>query len=297
MRFGKKRIDFRVLLLAIFLVSVVLTGCKPQVKIFTDGAGRQLTLKGIPERIVSLAPAHTETVFALGLGDKLVGVTSFCNRPPEAQKKEVVGDAFNLNKEKLVALKPDIVLCAGTPDSQYVKEVESLGIPVYVSSPATVKEVFDDIQRIASVLGAEKAGKKLTADLQRQLDELKQRVEKSTAPKPRVFVVIDKDLWTVGPGSFMHDVLSLAGGENVIKDVPGQYLQVSMEELLAKDPDVILVTIPKEEYGLLESRPGWTSLRAVKEGRVFFVDADLVSRPGPSVVKGIEEVASHLYPQ
>jgi len=283
---------------ALILVAGVFAGCTLSKKTFKDGAGRTLTLKGTPKRIVSLAPAHTETVFALGIGDRLVGVTNFCNRPLQAQKIEKVGDAFNLNREKLLSLKPDIVLCAGTADSQHVKTVEAMNIPAYVSSPSTVKEVFADIERIAKILGVEKQGKDLVTELQRELNSMSEKVEQVKKDfRPKVFICIDKDLWTVGPGSFMNDVLTVAGGDNIIKGVSQQYLQVSMEELLAKDPDVVLMTIPEEEYAPLKERPGWNSLRAVRERKVYFVNADLISRPGPGVVEGIKEVAAYIYPE
>lgn len=281
--------------LAAILAVVSLAGCQLGTRTYQDGLGRTLSLKGTPKRIVSLSPALTENVFALGLGDRLVGVTAYCNRPPEAQKIEKVGDAFNVNLEKIVALKPDLVLCAGTKDfqAQYVKDMERLGIPTYVSGPSTVKEVLADLENLARVLGVEKKGRELVQKLQKEIDEISSSI-KDSGKRPRVFVVLDKDLWTVGPGSFIDDVISIAGGQNVVKDVKQQYLQISMEELLAKNPDVILVTIPKEEARALESRPGWSSLKAVQEGRVYYPNPDLVSRPSVAVVEGIKEIASWL---
>jgi len=294
----KKRLIGPAFLLVFALVSVVAlssgSGCKPKEMTFSDGAGRTLRLRGIPKRIVSLSPAYTETVFELGLGDRLLGVSNSCNRPPEAQRIEKVGDAFNVNLEKIVAIKPDIVLCAGTPETKYIQEIERLGIPTYVSNPSTIKEVLEDVKRVSKVLGVEKKGEELASRIQKEIDAASSWWSKGNQAKPQVFVVIDSDLWTVGPGSFIHDMLSLAGGENIMKSVAQPYLQVSMEEVLTKDPDVIVVTIPKEQYKALESRPGWSSLRAVKQGKVFFVNPDLVSRPGPSLAEGLRELASQL---
>jgi len=281
-----------VTVLLLVLVSV-LPGCERQVT-FTDGTGRPVTLKGVPKRIVSLNPAHTETLFALGLGDKVVGVDNYSYWPAEAQKKEKVGDAFNLNLEKLVALKPDLVVLAGSKDRppSQLKDMERLGIPAYVSGPSTVKEVLTEIEALSKVVGAEKQGKDLVAKMQKELDAVAQAVPKDARPK--VFFAVDGDLWTVGPGSFINDIISTAGGQNVIQDVKQQYLQVSMEDLLVRDPDVILVAIPKDQAVSLTSRPGWSNLRAVRTGKVFFVNPDLTSRPGPSLAGGVKEVASYL---
>ena len=142
-------------LLAVAIMVTALTGCNPS-RTFTDGTGRSVTLKGTPKRIVSVNPAHTETLFALGLGDRVVGVDSYSYRPAEAAKKEQVGDAFNLNLEKIVSLKPDLVILAGSKDMppSQLADIERLGIPAYVSAPATVKEVLGDIEALASAIGA-----------------------------------------------------------------------------------------------------------------------------------------------
>jgi len=285
-----------VLALVAGFAGLALTGCSPRSQTFTDGTGRTIELKQAPERIVSISPAHTETLFALGLGDKVVGVSDWCYRPEEALEKEKVGDAFTLNKEKLVALKPDLVFVAGTADTQQGKEIEDLGIPVYLSSPGSIDEVLEDIRRVAKITGVKEQGEELTTKMEQDLDSLSASIEALATSKPTVLVVLDQELWTVGPGSFMDDVLGRAGGVNIIKDVEMQYLQISMEDVLANDPDVILVTIPEESIAGLEARPGWSDLTAVKEGKVYFVDGDLTSRPGPFIVDGVKEIASYLHP-
>lgn len=294
---GKFALKSVALVAAVLLLSSVLwislAGCGPKTVSFQDGAGRTITLKGTPKRLVSLSPADTETIFALGLGSQLVGVSNYCNRPEEAQKIEKVGDSFNVNLEKILSLKPDIVFCAGTPETQYVKDIENLGIPTYVSNPATVKDVLEDIKRIAKMLGVEKKGEEVVSSIQKDIDEASQW-SKGQSTRPKALIVVDQDLWTVGPGSFMDDMLKLAGGDNIIQVQNQPYLQVSMEEVLKKDPDVILVTIPQDQYKVLQDKPGWSSLRAVKNGKVFFLNPDLVSRPGPSLAEGIKEMAQSL---
>ena len=284
------------LVLLVASIGMLVAGCKPKPATFTDGVGRTISLEKTPEKIVSLSPAHTEILFALGLGDKVIGVSNWCNKPEEALEKEKVGDAFSLDKEKLVSLQPDIVFIPGSKDSPQVKEIEDLGIPVYVSNPESVSEVFDEIKSVAEVTGVKDKGQQLADELQNELDGVKQKLEAYEGSKVKVLVLVDPELWTVGPGSFIDEVVALAGGENAMADVDMQYLQVSMEEVLSRDPDVILVTVPEDQCAALAERPGWTDLRAVKEGRVYYVDGDLVSRPGPNIVEAIKEVAGYLYP-
>ncbi|MGI6642753.1 MAG: ABC transporter substrate-binding protein [Bacillota bacterium] len=279
-----------VLVLSVFLIS----GCGTKEKTYQDSLGNDIVLKGTPKRIVSLSPALTEIVFALGAGDRLVGVTNYCNRPEDAQKIEKVGDAFNLNLEKLVSLKPDLVLIAGTRDqeSQNQKDMRRLEIPAYSSGPSTVEEVFSDIESLSKVLGVDAEGEALVERLRGELDSVLANVAADPADRPSVFVAIDQDLWTVGPGSFIDEAVSLAGGRNVVDDVDLQYLQISMEDLLQRNPDVILIAIPEEVAGPLLARPGWGVLKAVSHGKVFFVNPDLISRPSPAVIEGIKELAS-----
>ena len=286
--------NLALLVLVLALMAAMASACNVR-RTFTDGTGRSVTLKGTPKRIVSVNPAHTETLFALGLGDRVVGVDTYSYRPAEAAEKEQVGDAFNLNLEKLVSLKPDLVILAGSKDMppSQLKDMDRLGIPAYVSAPSTVKEVLTDIEALAKVVGAERQGKELALKMQEDLSA----VTKSYAHLshlPRVFIAVDQNLWTVGPLSFLSDVVAVAGGQNVMKDEELQYLQVSMEALIDKDPDAIVVTVPEDQAQGLLGNPAWETLRAVREGRVYFVDPDLVARPGPSVILGIKEVAERL---
>lgn len=295
---GLRRCALMALTVLSLLICAVLAGCAPSQRTYKDGLGNDFVLKGAPKRIASLSPALTETVFALGLGDRMVGVSNWCNRPEEALEVEKIGDAYSINFETLVALKPDLVLVAGTKDfeSQAEKDMDRLGLPAYASGPATVAEVLEDIKNLSKVLGVSKAGEDLVAELQGEIDAIIASYQAESRPPLKVFVAVDPELWTVGPTSFVSDVIRVAGGENVLSGVPDQYLQISMEDLLTKDPDVILIAVPEDQAGALTTRPGWESLRAVKKGRVSFVNPDLISRPGPGVVEGIKEVAAALRP-
>lgn len=256
-----------------------------------------VTLAAPPQRIVSLAPSHTEILFGLGLGAR-VGVTAFCNYPPEALGKPSVGAYWGPSLEVIVALAPDIILADVHAHGALVPELSSLGLRMFVTDAGTVEEVFTVILDVGRITGAARQAEELVAGLRSRCDTLQATaLARRGTGAPRVFRVIDAGLWTAGPGSFMHDLTRLARGENVAGDAAAPYVQFSMEALLERDPDVMLLAVPGDEYPVLASIPGWTSLRAVREGRVFFLDPDTVSRPGPRIVDALDQVVRALYPQ
>ncbi|HSW10759.1 MAG TPA: cobalamin-binding protein [Bacillota bacterium] len=264
---------------------------------FLDGAGRHVTLPGIPQRLISMAPANTEILFALGLGDRVLGVTTWCNYPAEAQAIEKVGDAWAPNYERIVALQPDLVLAAGTADSEVVVRLEALGVPVLVVNAPTVADVVEQVVLVGAATGAAQRAAELAGAMRDRIEEIEARVAPAAADRPTVFWALDDQLWTVGPGSFVHDLIELAGGRNLAEGLGAPYAQYSLEALLQADPDVIIVaTLAPGAVAGLDALPGWSDLTAVKAGRVHPVDGDLVSRPGPRIVDGLELVARLLYP-
>lgn len=292
-----------VILGAALLVVTAVTGCGlfggDGPRTVVDSVGREVTLERSPKRIVSMAPSNTEILFALGLGDRVVGVTNFCNYPPEAADIEKVGDHWAPDYEKIVALEPDLVLAVGTAESQIVKDLESYGLKVFVVEAETVDEVADNVELVGRITGAVKEAEALAGDIRSRIDAVRQRVaETAVGERPSVFWVLDSMLWTVGPGSFVHDLITVAGGENVAASSGQAYCQFSMESLLAADPDVIIMPIiDPAAADALAANEGWESLTAVKEGRVHMIDPDIVSRPGPRIAEAIERVAAILYPE
>lgn len=290
----------RVLVLLV-IVSLVAGGCALVGKrgvSAVDDAGREISLERAPRRIVSMAPSNTEILFALGLGERVVGVTSWCNYPPETAGVEKVGDWWAPDYEKIVALEPDLVLAVGTAESELVKRLEGLGLKVFILQAETVLQVPEDIEQVAAITGVPEKGAEVASDLRRRIEAVQGRVGVVTeGERPTVFWVLDADLWTVGPGSFVHDLIVLAGGVNIAGTLVQAYGQLSLETVLEADPDVIIIplldpSLP-EALGRLS---GWASLRAVRDGRVYQIDPDVVSRPGPRIADALEEVAKLLYP-
>lgn len=301
-----------VAVVAVLAVALVLGGCawtgrsaedrgagasQPWLKM-EDWAGREVVLDHRPERIVSFAPSNTEILFALGAGDRVVGVTDFCNYPEEAKTRTRLGGALNPNLEKLTALQPDLVLCIGGMD-QFLGKLGELGIPAFVVQPTDLQDVLRSIEVIGRLVGEEQRARDLVADLRGRLGRLQETLAAVPADKRvRVFYEVWHDpLMTAGPGSFIHDALVAAGGVNVAADAPKPFCEYSLESVIQKDPQAIVTTMP-ESYEALKSkkRPGWEKVTAVREGRILLLDPDLITRPGPRLVEAIEQLARFLYP-
>ncbi len=262
-----------------------------------DDVGNTVTLGSEPQRIISLAPGHTETLYALGLGGRVVGVTAYCNYPPEATEKVKVGDFAGVDMETVVGLEPDLVLASTLQAGDVVPALREHGIAVVVATPETVLDTLETIDLIGRLTGRQEAARALVADMQGRIDAVREAVQPSTRPK--VFWELGAELYTVGPGSFVNDLITLVGGENVAADADSPWPQLSVEAIVLKDPEVIVLA--DHNYGetaeMLKERPGWGEINAVKEGRVVEIeDDDVVSRPGPRIVDGLEMLARALHP-
>jgi iron complex transport system substrate-binding protein len=296
-----KRLIIFVVLLSLL---VGLVGCHQshfQPGTYTDDMGRAISIEKSPERIVSHVPSITEILFALGLGDRIVGVSDFCDYPEEAKSKPSVGNYFNPSIERIVALNPDLVLTDG--HSEGVKQLDSLGIALLVIDPKDFDGIFRDIELIGQATGTEARAKKLADQMKADVARITNQVK--GAQKVKAFYVIDAtDLnnpWTAGPGSFVDSLINMAGGENVAAKAVAPWVQFSIEQLVNADPEVIILpakhgtafTTPEE----LQGHPAWRQITAVKQGRIHTIDSDLVDRYGPRIVQGLEEIAKILHPE
>jgi len=263
-----------------------------------DGTGSEVTLDKEPARIVSLAPNHTEILYALGVGDRLVGVTEYCNYPPEATEKTVVGAFDAIDLELVVGLEPDLVLATTMHMVETVPALKDHGIPVFVLDPQTVSHVLQAITAIGRLTGRDAAAAGLVDEMQACIDAVRAAV--AGADRPTVFWELGPELFTAGPGSFIDDMISIAGGENVAADAGSPWPQLTVEAIVLKDPDVIVLA--DHNYGqtaeIVAARPGWGDIRAVREGKIVEItNEDIVSRPGPRVVEGLEFLARAFHPE
>lgn len=259
----------------------------------TDDEGAEVTLDAAPERVVTFAPSHTEIVFELGLGDRLVGVSGpFDDYPAEAASIEPVAGRSGVepNIEKVVSLEPDIVLTAFI-GGEWKERLRGLDIPVFTTLAASFEDTLTDIETIGRLLGADEEA----ADLAASIEADASAVEANVQGLEPVSCFLDlSDLFTVGPGSLEFDLMERAGCDPITATADDPYPQWSLEQLVEDDPDVYLVAegVPVSQ---VSGQQGVRELTAVREGRIHEVNADLISRPGPRVAQGIEELAGLLH--
>jgi cobalamin transport system substrate-binding protein len=251
-----------------------------------------------PQRIVSLAPSVTETLFALGFGNRLVGVTTYCDYPAEALKLPKIGGFMSPSLEVIVSKRPDLVIgVSSATDPVKAREMERLGLKVTLISLASVSDILGSIKTIARLLGNPEAGEKLVDRITRQFDAVTKRV----APAPRrstLLVVGLRPLVAVGGKNFIDELITLAGGENIANNAAQPWLNLPDEYVVAKAPQVIIEAGMGSERN--QSAKHWADLKsipAVKERRVYSYPSDKILRPGPRIGEGLEEIARRVHPE
>jgi iron complex transport system substrate-binding protein len=268
----------------------------PSNRIFTDEIGRQISVVAIPQRIISLAPSITETLFALNLADRVVGVTSYCDFPAAAQAKEKVGDTLKPNLERIIALKPDLVLISTASQLEKItRQLDQLSIPVFVTNPKTMREVIASIRKIGEITNAQPRADEIAATMQRRLAAVRPPLNQ---PAPRVFYLLQLEpLITAGQNTFINDLITAAGGESISSGEKADYPQFSREAVIARAPEVIVVP---ESHGLelvnTEAvKQAFAATPAIKNNRIVRVNPDLIARPGPRIVEGLEALHTGIH--
>ncbi|HZJ98806.1 MAG TPA: cobalamin-binding protein, partial [Tissierellaceae bacterium] len=266
-----------------------------------DNFGNKVTIEEEPEKIVSLDPSNTETLFALGLGDKVVGVSSNCNYPEEATTKEVVGDYEGTNLERIVELNPEIVLVYGAGNEDDNKILRDAGIKVLGFLPESIDEVVNTIKTVGKATGKVEEADELVKSMMVKKDEIIDIVKDEEEVK--VFYEIWHDpLMGAGKGSFMDELITLSSGKNIAEDADGAYPQYDLEQLIERDVDVYLASQGMEDITIesIKARPGYDVIPAIKNNRIHLFqesEADMVSRPGPRIVDALEIVAKAIHPK
>lgn len=274
---------------AVIALSVLVGGCnRPN----SHANAPAKTNSSVPKRIVSLTPSNTEILFALGLGNKIVGDTSYCNYPLEAKKKPKIGD-MNVSIEKVVALKPDLVLAHAKLNSNVIQRLEGLNVPVMSIDPKTLPEVISSIKLVGNRTGASKRANVVAKKMELTIASVKK--ESASKPKSNVLVVVQSNpLWVAGPDTFVDEMISIVNGENVAHDGKAGFNTFSMETAIARDPDVIVVTNPQDK-NFMQKNALWARTKAVKSGKLVYIDPDLLFRPGPRLTDGLKEMEKAVY--
>ena len=283
------------------LIGLYLLVCAPAMasRELKDELGRKVTLPDNPQRVVCLAPSITETVYALGLGAVVVGVTDFTNYPPEAQTKPSVGGLTDASLEKIISLHPDLVLAMPHLNRQEtVEELEHIGIPVFIVDPQGLHGIMASIQHVGDALNRSSVARRLLKRLEDRRADVAARVK--GWPRPKVLVVIWYDpVTTAGSKSFITDVISAAGAESITADMAQAWPQISMEEVMRRSPDFLLLVsgahggISRED---LKARAGWDQIEAVRDNHLIYMGEQLF-HPSPVVFGALEQLAKELHPE
>lgn len=269
----------------------------------TDQLGRVVKLDKEPQRIVSLAPQNTEILFALGLGDKVVGVTTYCNFPPEAQEKPKIGGFSTVDVEKVVSQSPDLVLAAPIHEKEILPQLESHGLKVLALTPKTLSEVTQAIELVGKATGTEPEARRVVENMEARMATVARLVAGLSAEgRPRVFYLLWHDpLMTAGGDTMQGQLIDLAGGKNIFDDL-SKYPTVGLEVLLERQPQVIIVgtghgSAQDSPLEWAKTEPRLKNTEALIQEKVFAIDADLTSRPGPRAVDALEEMLRLIHPE
>jgi iron complex transport system substrate-binding protein len=271
--------------------------------VITDASNRKVTIKAAPQRIVSLSPSITEDLFAVGAGDQVVGVTTYCNYPAEAAKKEKIGgySAKTISIEKIVALKPDLVIAESGIHNDVITALDPLGVTVLALKPVKIDEVYATLELLGRLTGHPDKAAATIADMKARIKAVSDKV--ATLPREKRLTVFweiwDEPIMTAGPGTFPGQILELAGGVNLFADVTKDWPEVSAEEVIKRNPAVIMGPDTHADKLTPESiakRPGWGSVAAAVNKRIHLINGDTSSRPSPRLALALEETAKALYP-
>ncbi len=297
----------------LLLILLLLTACTPSAVpdtanspiSFQDALDRTVTLDAPAQKIISLAPSNTEILFALNAGSQVIARDDFSNYPAEAQNLPSIGDTMGtISLEKITSLQPDLVLASPLTAPEQISSIEDLGLAVFMlPNPESFEELFKNLAVVGSLTGHEKDAASLVETLNKRVADIDNKLVNASG-KPLVFYELDATEpakpWTAGPGTFVDYLIQKAGGTNLGANLSGEWIQISQEQLIVQNPEVIL--LGDSLYGgitveQVASRAGWSEIKAVKEQKVFPFNDDLVSRPGPRMVDGLEELAKILHPE
>ena len=274
-----------------------------------DDVGRNVTIISLPERIVSLAPACTEILFALDLGSKVVGVDTYSDYPPivkemiETGQLTTVGSFAEISVELVIGLRPDLILATGGVQRMVVENLEERGQTVIVLYPKNFEDVLEDILLVGKVTGRTGKAEALVAEMRLKAQEIADKTKNVTKPRVYVECFFDGGYWSFGAQSYVNELISMAGGINVFAGFPGRRLKVSTEMVIKADPEIIIISkgAMATSCGLtpetIKVRPGWDVISAVKSNRIYEVEESIMVRGGPRLIRALEEIAKIIHPE
>ncbi len=269
----------------------------------TDQLGRLVVIQKTPQRIVSLAPSNTEILYALGLADRVVGITDYCNYPPEVKEKASIGGFSTPNIEQIVSLAPDLILADSLHESQVIPQLEAKGLTVFTLNPQSLDEVMQAITMVGDITRMDQAAVQLVSQMQHQITSITDKVSNLTeTQKPRVFFVVWHDpLMTAGSGTLHDELIRLVGGINIAGNLNG-YPDISLETVIAANPEVIIAGVgmgagadATYQFAITENRLADISAR--QNNHIYAINSDLVDRTGPRIIIGLQKFAEFIHPE
>ncbi|WP_409227878.1 helical backbone metal receptor [Gudongella sp. SC589] len=263
-----------------------------------DDFGNTIIFDNPPQRIISLAPSNTEILFAIGAGDKVVGVTSYDDYPEDVLDIEKIGDFNGINLERIIELEPDLVINYGDGVTEENERLLEAGIQIAGFEPESIEEIRDTILRIGEMTGHKQEALELVDEMASKEEEILESIE-GLEKKTVFYEIWHEPLMAAGPGSFIDQLISLAGGENVANDAEGEYPQYDLEQLIERNPEVYLTAndLPEKTVDSIKERPGYSEIDAIKNGRVYLIDGNVISRPGPRIIQALELIVEAIHPE
>lgn len=266
-----------------------------------DTVGREVTIEAKPQRIASLSSAATEVLFAIGAGDQVIAVDMFSNYPEEATTRQQL-DAYQPNLEAIAGVGPDLVLLFYDPE-ELADSLERLGMTTAVlgsvgETPESVEAVFDQIRLLGQITDHVQEAEDLVAEMQERVDAIEEALA-DVEQGPRIFHEVDATLYTAAPGSFVGGLYKILKAQNIAAGAGQPFPQLTQEVIIERDPEVIILADGAygESPDTVKGRAGWGNISAVRNDRIFVIDPDIVSRPGPRLVEALEALAVFLYPE
>ena len=266
----------------------------------TDATGEEFTFEKAPERIISVSPAETESLFAIGLDQEIVGVSDYDDYPEAATTKAKMGGITKPNEEAIIAAKPDIVFTGISMGEDVVKKFRDLGITIFKVDPKTYDDVIANIELYGQITDHQAEAKQVVDNLKQTREEVQAAVA-GLSEKKKVYIEFSPG-WTVGSGEFMNEIVEIAGGENVAASEQG-WVQINEEHIIQSNPDVILYAAGLVDYDtnkpledIIKGRSGWNNIKAIQDNQVIGIEQNILSRPGPRVAEGLKAVAKAIYP-
>ena len=265
-----------------------------------DDRGKEITFDKVPETMVSLQPSNTEILFSLGVGDKIIGATDYDTYPEEAKNIERVSDSYTFNAERIVELNPDVVIAYTIGDEAQVAQLEEAGVNVFViASATTFADVYGNIEQLGDVVGQAEKADEVIEEIQTQIEAVQEKTAMLAEKKQAYFEISPAPkIWTAGADTFQHEILTVAGVDNIFADQTG-WFSAANEDVITRNPEVILTTVYTIEDSVeeIKSRLSWDTIQAVQNDRVYQLDEEVLGRPATRIGEAVEMVAETVYPE